>query len=109
MNYFDILCSMTPERKVKTKLCKLLKDEGFYFFFPSTGGYGRSGVADIVGCARGRFFSIECKADGKKLTPLQERELEAVACAGGISLTCIGEEGIPQVISILRRLSCERT
>jgi hypothetical protein len=42
--------AMTPEKKVKQKVAKLLKEAGAYYFFPATGGYGRSGVPDIVGC-----------------------------------------------------------
>ena len=40
---------MTPEKKVKQKVAKQLKEMGAYFFYPATGGYGRSGVPDIVG------------------------------------------------------------
>jgi len=41
----------TPEKKVKEKVVKYLKEYGkdIYYFFPATGGYGRSGVPDIVG------------------------------------------------------------
>jgi Holliday junction resolvase len=56
---------MTPEAKVKRKVTDQLKLIGAYYFFPATGGYGKSGVPDIVGCYNGKFFGIECKA-GKK-------------------------------------------
>ena len=44
---------MTPEAKVKRVVTKQLKEMGAYYFFPATGGYGRSGVPDIVGCWEG--------------------------------------------------------
>jgi Holliday junction resolvase len=56
-------------------------------FFPATGGYGRSGVPDVVGCWQGRFFAIECKAEGKggNTTALQRRELQRINEAGGVA------------------------
>jgi Holliday junction resolvase len=55
--------AMTPEAKVKKKVVEQLKSMGAYYFYPVTGGYGASGVPDIVGCFEGRFFGIECKAE----------------------------------------------
>ncbi len=51
----------TPEAKVKKVVVRQLKALGAYYFSPVTGGFGRSGVPDIVGCFRGHFFAIECK------------------------------------------------
>ena len=51
----------TPEKKVKQKVCAKLKQLGAYYFYASTGGYGSSGVPDIVACYRGKFIGIECK------------------------------------------------
>ena len=48
--------AMTPEAKVKKKVAEALKKLGVYYFYPVTGGYGRSGVPDIVGCYNGKFF-----------------------------------------------------
>ena len=76
--------AITPEGKVKAKVRALLKEYYIYHFMPATGGYGRSGVPDIVGCVNGEFFAVECKADStKKLTALQQRELDNIAKAGG--------------------------
>ena len=86
----------TPEKKVKDKVVKILKAHGVYYFFPATHGFGRSGVPDIVCCVRGLFLAIECKAGKNKTTPLQDRELEAIAAAGGRSLV-INEENIDLV------------
>ena len=54
--------AMTPEAKVKKVVVKHLKSMGAYYFYPVTGGWGFSGVPDIVGCYKGKFFGIECKA-----------------------------------------------
>jgi len=69
--------AVTPEGKVKYKLVKFLNslEPRPYMFFPVPGGYGRSGIPDIVGCWKGRMFAIECKAPGKfgNTTTLQRR------------------------------------
>ena len=75
----------TPEGRVKAKVKALLKKYDIYHFMPATGGYGRSGVPDIIACMHGRFLAIECKAGNGKLTALQERELEIIEDAGGIA------------------------
>jgi Holliday junction resolvase len=74
---------MTPESKVKAQVVKLLKEHGIYYFFPSTHGYGRSGVPDIVCCFNSQFLAIECKAGKGKTTALQEKELKKIRDAGG--------------------------
>ncbi len=85
--------AMTPEKKVKQKVAKLLKEAGAYYFFPATGGYGRSGVPDIVGCLNGNFFGIECKAGSNQPTALQELELEKIRESGGRAIV-INEDRI---------------
>jgi hypothetical protein len=77
---------MTPEKKVKDKVRKILNDIGCYHFMPATGGYGASGVPDIVACYKGKFIGIECKANGNKPTKLQLKHLNDITLAGGMSL-----------------------
>ena len=74
----------TPEKKVKLAVSKLLKAKGVYHFYPVTGGYGSSGVPDIVACARGRFIGIECKAAAGRPTALQEKNLIDIKNSGGL-------------------------
>lgn len=75
--------AMTPEKKVKNKVVAQLKELGCYYFFPVTGGFGGSGLTDIVGCYFGGFFVIECKAGNNKPTPLQLKNLREVIATGG--------------------------
>jgi len=90
----------TPEVKVKKKVVAILKQKGAYFFYPVTGGYGSSGVPDIVGCVDGKFFGIECKAGKNKPTPLQEKNLAQIAATGGIALV-VNEDNIDDVKSFI--------
>lgn len=90
----------TPEGRVKDKITKLLKSYNVYYFFPVTGGYGMSGIPDIVCCHNGRFVAIECKAGKNKTTALQDRQLEMIRQSGGIALV-INEENIHEVENII--------
>jgi Holliday junction resolvase len=92
--------AMTPEKKVKQKVAKLLKGVGAYYFFPATGGYGRSGVPDIVGCVDGKFFGIECKAGKNTTTALQELELKKIEESGGIAMV-VNETNLPYFMDML--------
>ena len=76
----------TPEAKVKRKVTQILKELGCYYFYPVTGGFGRSGVPDIIACYKGRFVGIECKAGNNKPTALQQRNLQEIDNADGIAL-----------------------
>jgi len=91
----------TPEKKVKDRVVTLLKKWGVYYFFPATGGYGRSGVPDIVCCYRGVFVAIECKAGTNKPTPLQEAEMGKIRQAQGFVLV-VNEDNIDDVTTLLR-------
>ena len=93
----------TPEKKVKDKIKKILEEHGAYYFMPATGGYGKSGVPDIVACLRGKFIGIECKANGNKPTALQEKNLTEIMTVGGFSVL-IDEGGMPMFKSMLEQL-----
>ena len=82
--------SSTPETKVKRVVTKYLKEMGAYYFYPVTGGYGRSGVPDI----------IECKAGKNKPTPLQEKNLQDISSAGGIALV-INEDNMHSTTALV--------
>ncbi len=65
---------------------RILAELGAYYAMPVTGGYGSSGVPDFLVCLRGRFYAIECKANGGKTTALQDKHLADIRGAGGVSL-----------------------
>ncbi len=86
----------TPEVKVKKKVVAILKELRAYYFYPVTGGYGGSGVPDIVGCLHGKYFGIECKSGRNRPTALQQKNLDAIKAMGGIALV-INEDNIDSV------------
>jgi hypothetical protein len=91
----------TPEAKVKAKVIKQLKEIDAYYFSPVTGGYGRSGVPDIIACIEGRFVGIECKAGKGVTTALQEKNLAAIKQNGGTALV-VNEDNVDSLSVILK-------
>lgn len=99
--------AQTPEKKVKDKVVKILKEFDVYYFFPATHGFGRSGVPDIVCCHKGNFIAFECKAGGNKTTALQDREMQAIHKAGGAAVV-ITENNIDLVRAVLSSIDLFR-
>jgi hypothetical protein len=95
--------AMTPEAKVKKKVVAKLKARRAYYFYPVTGGYGSSGVPDIIACYMAVFIGIECKSGKSKPTELQQRNLDAISGCGGVALV-INENNIEDVDSVLDKI-----
>jgi len=91
----------TPEAKVKKVVTNYLKKMGAYYFYPVTGGFGRSGVPDIIACYKGLFLGIECKAGKGKTTALQQKNLDEIGKAGGINLI-VNEDNMNNIVELLR-------
>jgi Holliday junction resolvase len=94
---------MTPEKKIKIKVKSILDKLGAYHCMPSTGGYGASGVPDIIACYKGLFVGIECKANGGKPTALQRKHLKDIQTAKGFSII-VDELNIDMLESLLLQL-----
>jgi hypothetical protein len=94
---------MTPEKKVKTKVVAILKELGTYYFYPIAGGYGASGVPDIVGCYKGKFFAIECKAGKGKTTALQDKNIAQIIGQGGYAIV-VNESNLEDVNELLTEI-----
>jgi Holliday junction resolvase len=90
---------VTPEAKVKARVIKLLKERGAYYAMPVAGGFGNAGVPDILVCYKGKFIGIECKAGRGQTTALQDKHLEDIKRAGGISL--VVREDVSELVSVL--------
>ena len=74
---------LTPEGRVKKAVTAFLnKQECCWFAMPVVSGYGKP-LLDYIGCSHGRFFAIEAKAPGKKLTSRQRWTADQITIAGG--------------------------
>lgn len=91
----------TKEKLVKQRVVAQLKALGAYYFYPATGGFGSSGVPDVVCCLDGRFIGIECKAGKGKTTALQDKNLREISEAGGLAMV-VNEENVDQLTDLLK-------
>lgn len=96
-----MLSMATPESKIKDKAKLALARLGVYYTFPMTGGFGNSGVPDILVCYRGVFIGLECKANGNKPTRLQESHIKEINMNGGIAFI-VNEHNIDHLYDILK-------
>jgi hypothetical protein len=74
----------TPESRVKAKLRRLFKGyrPDLYDYWPVPSIYGAT-TLDVLGCYRGRFFSVETKAQGRKPTLRQTKTINSMEQAMG--------------------------
>lgn len=100
---------MTPEGKVKAEVRKWLRDRNIWHFLPVSNGMGQMGIPDII-CAwpeyGGRLLAIETKAPGKRgsVTPLQARQLKAIAEANGLAIVVDDVAQLDKLAEGLERL-----
>ena len=90
----------TPEGEIKDQVRKVLDEMGAYYFFPAANGYGRTAIPDMIVCYKGHFIGIECKADSKQPTALQQRELNNIEKAEGTGLA-VNADNIGNLKNIL--------
>jgi len=98
--------STTPEGKTKKLIYALLAKYDIQsstkagtfanaagWWYPAVQGMmSVRGVPDVVGHYKGKFFAIEAKAPGKKLTGLQALQVDAIRCSGGAVFVVDGSE-----------------
>lgn len=80
----------TPEGAVKKRVKALLTFNNCYQYWPVSNGMGAPSL-DCIGCYKGRFFGIECKAPGKKPTPRQEVTMNAMMDAAAAVFVVDGD------------------
>jgi hypothetical protein len=106
---------MTPEGEVKkltagfllkhkiypaSKAAAFPDDAQGWYFMPVPTGYGTDGVHDFIGHYKGRFFSIETKAPGRRgqkfrgCSPHQEHQKNAINKSGALALVVDGVEDL---------------
>src|SRR5262245_28113125 len=86
---------MTPEGYVKREVDKVLALCGkpTWWFKPVQSGYGKRAL-DYVGCLNGRFFAVETKAPGEKLTQFQRLTCLAMHQSGAAVFIVSTTEGV---------------
>lgn len=78
-----------PESRIVKKIREYLHSKGAVTFKIHGGDnpFQEVGIPDLLCCIRGRFVAVEVKTPEGKLSPLQERNLDRIANAGGVAIT----------------------
>lgn len=92
----------TPEGQVKARVKAMLNAfaPDVWYTMPLTGGFGGSGIPDILACCWGHFLAVECKAGDNTTTALQDREIARIRAAGGEALV-INERNLENLAVLL--------
>ena len=94
---------MKPEAKVKKQVKKILDNIGAYHFSPMSGGFGRSGVPDIIACYKGKFIGIECKAGKNEPTLLQKHNIKEIQRNQGLAIV-VNEDNIEALLTLVKEI-----
>lgn len=91
--------TQTPEKKIENKIRDSFKDAGGdikkFFASPHT----NKGIPDLIGVLNGVYIALEVKRPtGGKPTPVQLKNLQNIANAGGIA--CVTND--PNIVTILK-------
>ena len=97
-----------PENTVKKRV-KALLDRHEIFNFPiAASPYGVGGISDRLACLpNGKFLAIECKAPGKKPTPLQDQFLMRVQSLHGFAFVVDGDAALKRLELFLKERAYE--
>ena len=95
----------SPEGYEKDDIEKYLKSIGCWYIRTFTGGFGKSGVPDFVGCYHGKFFSIEVKREGKEPTKLQWARMLEIGKEGGQAFWGTAAKVVPEMQMWVKQLS----
>lgn len=85
---------VTPEGKVKMFIRKFMRDHfpGHWYYSPMGGPFGKGGVPDHLYLYKGLLIAIEAKADGGKLSPLQQETMKQMRDQGALCAVVYGKD-----------------
>lgn len=75
------MVTQSKEYLVKNRVKKVLKKYAVYQHWPVLNGMGAP-TLDCIGCANGKFFAIETKAENKQPTERQLLTIRSMEAAG---------------------------
>lgn len=102
------MVATTPEGKIKSKVSAMLQTmKSCWYDMPVPSGFGKS-TLDYIGCANGRFFSVETKAPGKKPTARQNAMIASMERAGGVVFVIDGQDGLDELLEWLLSVGAHR-
>lgn len=92
------------EAELTSAIRALLKTVGVFAWKQWQGPMSQPrGVSDIIGLYKGRFIAIEIKTAGGRVTPEQDRFLEAVRRHGGVAFVARSIDDVIEGLGIQDR------
>jgi hypothetical protein len=92
------------EAEITSAIRALLKSLGVFAWKNWSGPMSSpKGIADILGCWKGRFVAIEVKRPGGRISQEQERFLEAIRRHGGIGFVARSVEDVIESLGVQDR------
>ncbi len=79
--------------KLQKKVIDLLKSKGAWCI--KTVVVNERGCPDILACVNGKFWGIEIKSGGDKLSPIQHEQLCRIIEAGGVGIVVASDFATP--------------
>jgi hypothetical protein len=76
-----------PEGRLQLRIQKALKEQygrRLFVFKVHGSALMMTGLPDLIGCVDGRFFALEVKMPGGKVSDVQQYVMSRVRAAGGI-------------------------
>lgn len=86
----------------------MLRDFGAYWHMPVQNGMGAPSL-DFICCLNGLYFAIETKAEGKMMTPRQDKTAEEIRAAGGKVFVVAGTNGLDNLHTWLQEQRATHT
>ena len=85
---------VTPEGKVKMFVRKFMQKHypGHFYYSPMGGAFGKAGMPDHLYLWNGILVGIEIKADGGRLSQLQEQTLKQMSAQGALCAVVYGRD-----------------
>lgn len=87
---------VTPEGKVKMYIRKFMRLHfpGHWYYSPMGGPFGKAGIPDHLYLWKGILIAIEAKADGGRLSALQEQTMKDMSSQGALCAVVYGKDEV---------------
>jgi len=85
------------ESQLKSKVVKLLATYPGIWYYKASDRW-QSGIPDIIGCWRGKFFAIELKVKPNGPTKMQEYVIKKIRMAGGVAGVCYSVDEVKKLL-----------
>jgi Holliday junction resolvase len=82
------------EKEIVNEIRELLRFLNIFHWKVFTGPTNLPGIADILGCYKGRFLAIEVKRKGQNPTELQQAFIDQIQRAGGLAFVARSSDDV---------------